>query len=101
VEGTDIGATAVADYGVHRGVTERVLTDEQAARSYGEPGTADAGYVPDPVGPSVPVATLETDDTDPNLRAVRADETEASAERPNDQPASDPSPSDPSTSREP
>jgi NADH-quinone oxidoreductase subunit E len=60
--GTDIGPAAEAtDYGVAGGVTERRLTGEAAAASYGEPGTADAGR-------------LDDAPTDPNLRPVRADD---------------------------
>jgi NADH-quinone oxidoreductase subunit E len=94
--GTDIGpATEAADYGVPGGVTERVLSDADAAKTYGEPGTADAGIVPtDDDEPSARESSADepsaressTDDqtasdptldadTDPNLRAVRADET--------------------------
>jgi NADH-quinone oxidoreductase subunit E len=94
--GTDIGpAYEAVEYGVPGGITERVLTAADAAKTYGEPGTVDAGVVsgtadePSADGPSADgpgaVESGADDqtasdpgldgDTDPNLRAVRADET--------------------------
>jgi NADH-quinone oxidoreductase subunit E len=83
VVGTDIGpAHEATEYGVPGGITERVLPDEAAARTYGEPGTADAGVVSEKTQkPSAAVSpSLEDADTDPNLKPVRASDAESSAE---------------------
>jgi NADH-quinone oxidoreductase subunit E len=69
IVGTDIGpAPEAAGYGIRDGVTERVLSDRDAAKTYGEPATVDAGVV------SKPGKTGTGDaDTDPNLEPVAAD----------------------------
>ncbi|HSP36435.1 MAG TPA: NADH-quinone oxidoreductase subunit NuoE [Frankiaceae bacterium] len=74
--GTDIGpAPEAVEYGVAGGITERVLSDADAAKTYGEPGTVDAGVVSESAAGGEKTAHTTLDgDTDPNLRAVRADE---------------------------
>jgi NADH-quinone oxidoreductase subunit E len=98
VIGTDIGPAADAGtYGVPGGVTERVLGDADAANTYGEPATANAGpavgtsgaQVADipakqathgekptgqEAGAAAPDAAFEDAATDPNLRPVRAED---------------------------
>src|ERR1700712_648698 len=72
IVGTDIGpAPEAAGYGVRDGVTERVLSDRDAAKTYGEPGTLDAGTVTAP-GAARTDEDLNAD-TDPNLKPVAAD----------------------------
>jgi NADH-quinone oxidoreductase subunit E len=83
VVGTDVGpAPEAVGYGVPGGVTERELSDADAAKTYGEPATLDAGVVstPDAGGTSASGAPQKTGDptldgdTDPNLKPVRADD---------------------------
>ncbi|MDQ1630807.1 MAG: NADH-quinone oxidoreductase subunit [Frankiaceae bacterium] len=70
VVGTDIGpAPEAARYGVRDGVTERVLSDEDAAKTYGEPATLDGGAVRAPHSNDA--------DTDPNLKPVKAEDAPA------------------------
>jgi NADH-quinone oxidoreductase subunit E len=79
IVGTDIGpAPEAAGYGVRDGVTERVLSDRDAAKTYGEPATVDAGVV----SGAPPHTGTDDADTDPNLKPVAPD-------APADAPASD------------
>jgi NADH-quinone oxidoreductase subunit E len=93
VVGTDVGPDPDAvGYGVAGGVTERVLSDADAAKTYGEPATLDGGTVPAPEDtPSASAADTATPDsapetfdpsldadTDPNLKPVRIDEGDLS-----------------------
>jgi NADH-quinone oxidoreductase subunit E len=94
LEGTDIGPTAEAmEFGVPGGVTEGVLSDADAARTYGEPATADAGEAVGTGGVSNS-DTYDPADTDPSLRPVRAsDHPDPNTE--------DPATADPSNAQEP
>jgi hypothetical protein len=65
-------------YGVAGGVTERELSDADAAKTYGEPATLDAGVIPDKVArpeKSAEQRTLDAD-TDPSLKPVRAEQND-------------------------
>ena len=118
IVGTDIGpAPEAAGYGVRGGVTERVLSDRDAAKTYGEPATVDAGVVGaagkkagkkaagKKAGSSETGRTGTDDaDTDPNLRPVKADEpAEPTADSPESRPtptADGPSSDEPAPDRE-
>ncbi len=118
IAGTDIGpAPEAAGYGVRGGVTERVLSDRDAAKTYGEPATVDAGVVGaagkkagkkaagKKAGSSETGRTGTDDaDTDPNLRPVKADNpAEPTADSPESRPtptADGPSSDEPAPDRE-
>ena len=64
-DGTDVAVpAAAAEFGVPGGVTERVLRDDQAAATYGDAATADAGAVaPDAPRPATSVENGSTGTT--------------------------------------